>query len=162
MDLYSHYSYTDSAGEFVYIDDLVQRFSTETLDPIQANFNNIYYAMNSVFVVWTADGWNSIMNGHVIPYNKKWGGHTIYFMFIFTLGNRVLLNLFVAVMLSNFEPEEPEDQIFVKKKNDDEEPEAVGDKPVQLELYQRIFSKNTAEKIKAEFLAFIGYKKTVE
>jgi len=71
------------------------------------NFNNIFNAMLSLFVLSTIEGWptyiyNYIDAGEQGPYrnNNEW---VIYYFIIFILfGSMFLLNLFIGVVFLNY------------------------------------------------------------
>ena len=62
--------------------------------------------------MFIGEDWNSVMYDH---YRATSSITIVYFMFLFIFGNLILLNLFLAILLKNFEePPEAED-------NDEEE-----------------------------------------
>ena len=64
------------------------------------NFNGLLHAFTTVFVVFIGDDWNSIMYEHI----RVTGEATFaYFISLFIIGNLILMNLFLASLLSNFE-----------------------------------------------------------
>jgi hypothetical protein len=78
------------------------------------NFDNPLFGLITVFIVFVGDDWNTIMYGHYrVMYQSSetaaWIGN-IYFILVFVVGNLVLLNLFLAILLKNFEGEEPEEE----------------------------------------------------
>ena len=70
------------------------------IDP-PANFNNILEAFTTVFVVLTNDGWASIY----FNFYRTSGGviATIIFISLIIIGQKILLNLFLAILLENFD-----------------------------------------------------------
>ena len=75
------------------------------------NFNNLYQGLTTIFIVFIGEDWNSVMYDHY----RATGAFTIvYFIFLFIFGNLILLNLFLAILLKNFEEppgqEEEEDE----------------------------------------------------
>ena len=60
----------------------------------------MYNGLTTVFIVFIGEDWNSVMYDHY----RATGPLTIaYFMFLFIFGNLILLNLFLAILLKNFE-----------------------------------------------------------
>lgn len=67
------------------------------------NFNEFIFAVTTIFIVFIGDDWNNIMYEHF----RAMGGVSIaFFVIIFILGNLVLLNLFLAMLLTNFSQED--------------------------------------------------------
>jgi|TARA_B110001450_G_C17666418_1_gene499737 hypothetical protein len=79
------------------------------------NFNTLYQGLTTIFIVFIGEDWNSVMYDHYRP--TKSALTIVYFMFLFIFGNLILLNLFLAILLKNFE--EPPGQ--EEEDNDDEE-----------------------------------------
>jgi hypothetical protein len=78
------------------------------------SFDNPLFGLITVFIVFVGDDWNTIMYTHYrVMYQSSvteaWIGN-VYFILVFVIGNLVLLNLFLAILLKNFEGEEPEDE----------------------------------------------------
>jgi hypothetical protein len=78
------------------------------------NFNTLYEGLTTIFIVFIGEDWNSVMYDHYRATNSI---TIVYFMFLFIFGNLILLNLFLAILLKNFEeppgadePEEQEDE----------------------------------------------------
>lgn len=70
-------------------------------DDPDSNFNNFLEAFTTVFVVLTNDGWTTIYYN----YYRATGSavSTVYFISLIILGQKVLLNLFLAILLENFD-----------------------------------------------------------
>lgn len=62
-----------------------------------SNFDTIYQAFTTVFVVMTADGWSAIYFSHYLA--KPNFGTTFYFIALILVGQRIMLNLFLAILL---------------------------------------------------------------
>ena len=75
----------------------------------RANFNDFWSGLITVFIVLIGEDWNSSMYDHVRA--SGWGGY-IFFITLFIFGNLILLNLFLAILLKNFEepPGKDEDE----------------------------------------------------
>jgi len=91
----------------------------------RTNFNFFINGMVTIFIVFIGEDWNSVMITHV-----RGSGDTAipFFVFVFIFGNLILLNLFLAILLKNFEEppgkdddepayvEEPTDKVPLKVK----------------------------------------------
>lgn len=90
----------------------------------RANFNNFLYGIITIFIVFIGEDWNSSMYD---VYRATGGGAYLFFISLFVIGNLILLNLFLAILLKNFEepPGGGED--------DEEEAEA---KPKKVPIFQ--------------------------
>ena len=82
-------------------------------DSPRENFDNPLFGLITVFIVFVGDDWNTIMYTHyrVLKYSSNttaWIG-VIYFIMLFILGNLVLLNLFLAILLKNFSTDDEEE-----------------------------------------------------
>jgi hypothetical protein len=74
------------------------------------NFDNIGYSLVTVFVIFCGDGWRTIMaNGRAAVGDYS----AIYFCMCYLLGGYLMINLFVAVMISSgtTAEAEPEQQL---------------------------------------------------
>lgn len=66
----------------------------------RGNFNTFLSGFTTIFIVFIGEDWNSSMYDHVRATGK---GSIFFFISLFILGNLVLLNLFLAILLKNFE-----------------------------------------------------------
>ena len=66
----------------------------------RANFDFFLYALVVIFIVFIGEDWNSSMYD---GYRAGGPGAYIYFISLFIIGNLILLNLFLAILLKNFE-----------------------------------------------------------
>jgi tetrahydromethanopterin S-methyltransferase subunit E len=76
----------------------------------RANFNTFLSGFTTIFIVFIGEDWNAYMYDHVRATNY---GSIFFFVSLFILGNLVLLNLFLAILLKNFEepPGKEEEEI---------------------------------------------------
>lgn len=81
--------------------------------PPRINFNDLLNAFVSIFIIFIGEDWNSVMYDHVRATNDV---SILFFCFIFIFGNLVLLNLFLAILLKNFETKEDDKE---KDEHDD-------------------------------------------
>jgi hypothetical protein len=67
-------------------------------------------AFVTIFVIFVGDDWNAIMYDHyrVLYEVSPTQANTciLFFVVIFIAGNIILLNLFLGILLANFEPED--------------------------------------------------------
>jgi voltage-dependent calcium channel L type alpha-1D len=83
-------------------------FNNENLDSVasepgeypRANFNTFLSGFTTIFMVLIGDDWNTTMYEHV---RAKGYGAIFFFISLYIFGNLVLLNLFLAILLKNFE-----------------------------------------------------------
>lgn len=75
----------------------------------RANFNTFLSGFTTIFIVFIGEDWNASMYDHV---RATGNGSIFFFISLFILGNLVLLNLFLAILLKNFEepPGKDEDE----------------------------------------------------
>jgi len=67
---------------------------------VRPNFSNFLYSMTTVFITITGENWNEVMYDAV----KKNGWiHSLFFVIVMLIGNYIVLNLFLAVLIDNFD-----------------------------------------------------------
>ena len=107
-------------------------YGTSPGDKAKAHFDSFWWGFVTVFQVLTGENWNEVL------YNTMWAldqpeedGHQImavvYFILLNVVGNYMILNLFLAILLANFEgddeeeeEEEKEEEAAEKKRKDDD------------------------------------------
>ena len=80
----------------------------------RANFDTFLEAFTTIFIVLIGEDWNQVMYAHI-----RASGHIgiIFFVSLVIFGNFILLNLFLAILLKNFEEEEKlEEELETSKK----------------------------------------------
>jgi hypothetical protein len=72
--------------------------SGESMDQ---NFDSFLWSFTTVFVLLTEDNWSTV---HQL-YHVAVGGWraNLYFLSLFIIGPRILLNIFLAILMENFE-----------------------------------------------------------
>eukprot|EP00966_Prymnesium_polylepis_P166984 3860082-Prymnesium_polylepis.1 len=86
------------------------------------NFDSFGDAFLSIFVVLSGENWNEIyFDQHRATYDGSFQGFfaTFYFLVLFVVGNLLLFNLFIAILLSNFDDDD-EEQEDMEDELDDE------------------------------------------
>ncbi|GAX83897.1 hypothetical protein CEUSTIGMA_g11321.t1, partial [Chlamydomonas eustigma] len=71
------------------------------------NFDNIYQAMISTFIMLTNDNWDSNMKTVMVLYGSPWLP-AFYTLIVMIIGQYTVLNLFLAILLSNLNELVPE------------------------------------------------------
>lgn len=74
--------------------------STEEGEFPRTSFNDFPLSFTTIFIVFIGEDWNSVMYDHTR--SQGWLC-IIFFIFIFIVGNLIMLNLFLAILLKNFE-----------------------------------------------------------
>ena len=78
----------------------------ETMLPSRENFDTISIALTSVFIIIIGEDWPAIMYN----YCRLLGNYYCwYFIIVFCFGNFMLLSLFTAILLQNFEEDDSEE-----------------------------------------------------
>ena len=80
--------------------------------PPRANFNTLLDGFTTVFIVLIAEDWNGVMYAYA---RVMGGGSIIYFVSLVIFGNFIMLNLFLAILLKNFEEDDKLDEIEEKE-----------------------------------------------
>lgn len=80
------------------------------------SFDDFFTGFVTIFIIFIGEDWNSVMYDHVRVQGEL---HVIFFIFLFVIGNIILLNLFLAILLKNFE--EPPSKEEVEEEEEDTE-----------------------------------------
>ncbi|CAG9459996.1 unnamed protein product [Pedinophyceae sp. YPF-701] len=80
------------------------------------NFDNIYWSVLTIFQILTGENWNEVMYDGM----RKVGWYAaFYFVLLVVVGNYIILNLFLAILLDNFsgyaEEQEEDEQAALRK-----------------------------------------------
>jgi len=81
----------------------------ENGDSPRLNFDELPQAALTIFCILIGDGWNDIMYNGMRGQGKA---SAAYFILLVILGNVIMLNLFLAILLGNFD----HSRKFIKKK----------------------------------------------
>lgn len=117
MELFAYSVYEDINGELVFGQENIQEAfkQGDKLTWPRQNFNNIFNAMLSVFIVIVGEDWNVYMYLYVRALghgSETWRNIAIlYFILLFLIGNTILLALFTALLLKNQEEDENKDAL---------------------------------------------------
>jgi len=72
------------------------------------NFDNFWNALLTIFIVLTGQNWDSIMYSFARPFGAV---AVVFFVSFVVIGQMILLNLFLAILLKNFDESKVVDQI---------------------------------------------------
>jgi len=94
------------------------------------NFNNVGFALTTVFILLIGEDWNWTMYQWVRAYGSdskiKYNIATLYFVIIMILGNIVLFSVFTAILLEEFDGGDDEGE--EEEEEEDEEDEKLENK----------------------------------
>lgn len=65
--------------------------------------------MNSIYIIIVGDGWNWVMYENVLPFGSGWVTYSLFFVVMNVFGNNVMLSLFTAILLENFEAKDTDE-----------------------------------------------------
>ena len=123
---YPHYEYNYTKSHFPQTFD-TRRIENFEWEGSRYSFDDFGSALLAIFVVLSGENWNEIMfDSHAATWDKDMEAApfipfaVLYFIILFVVGNLLLFNLFIAILLSNFDDDDDNDDDF-------EEGEAIGD-----------------------------------
>jgi voltage-dependent calcium channel L type alpha-1D len=81
----------------------------------RSNFDTILWSMVTIFQILTGENWNEVfLNG----WRSTGWASALYFLSLVICGNFIILNLFLAILLSNFEDQDANGPIFMLEKEE--------------------------------------------
>ena len=98
MELFGHKVFFDEFDRVV--DSDIDAAASEELLPPRPNFDTFYMSLTSIFIVFIGEDWQSIMHMH---YRVQGGVPLIFFIVTYVFFHLILLNLFLAILLQNFQ-----------------------------------------------------------
>ena len=123
MELFGGYyprpelNFTSEKFPNVFIGDSVRPNGISATEMSRYHFDDIGNACLVIFVVLSGENWNEIMfDNHAASFDSNMASDLplpyalIYFIFLFIIGNLLLFNLFIAILLSNFDDDEEEEE----------------------------------------------------
>ena len=136
MELFSNVAMIDEEDNLVIGQNYIQELylSDEYSVFPRDNFNNIGFALTTVFIAIIGEDWNWTMyqwvraygNGSDVSYRIA----LFYFIVLMILGNIVLLSLFTAILLRNFEGEtQDDDDDKIEEEEDLDDKSKLEEKP---------------------------------
>lgn len=69
-------------------------------EPPRANFNSVWEGFTTIFIVFIGEDWQLIMQDH---FRASGWFSIVFFIPLYIIGNLILLNLFLAILLQNVE-----------------------------------------------------------
>jgi hypothetical protein len=107
MELFANYCKFDDKEEMITDIPAAYKEKKFMISP-RENFDTLWNGITTVFIIIVGEDWPGIMFNYVrMPGNNgQW--NIIYFFLVFMLGNLLLLSLFTAILLQNFESTETE------------------------------------------------------
>eukprot|EP01063_Lacrimia_lanifica_P035243 TRINITY_DN6673_c0_g2_i1.p1 TRINITY_DN6673_c0_g2~~TRINITY_DN6673_c0_g2_i1.p1 ORF type:complete len:1921 (+),score=676.65 TRINITY_DN6673_c0_g2_i1:54-5765(+) len=105
----------------------------------RSNYDTLSAALLTSFQILTGEDWNVVMYNGMIAMGDA---VALYFVFYYTLGNYMLLNLFIAVLLSNRDLKAEADSMREKEEKEAAEREREKERK---KLYKQISMKNLTE-----------------
>jgi len=122
MELFANYARFNSQGEMV--EDLVTATNNKVyMTAPRANFDDAGAALTTVFIIVLGEDWPGVMYNYTRVYGNMGWSVIPYFMIIFCLGNLMMLSLFTAILLRNFEGGDDEEGSDEVQELDSEEEE---------------------------------------
>jgi hypothetical protein len=125
MELFANYGRFDNDGNL--ITDVIKATSKkEFMLAPRENFDHVGGALTTVFILILGEDWPGVMYNYIRVYD----GNilvSIYFLFVFSLGNLMMLSLFTAILLQNFEGGDDDDEEEEEKKKDEPSELSVND-----------------------------------
>merc|ERR1711871_792049 len=76
-------------------------------DTPRHHFDNLWWAFVSVFQVLTGENWNEVLYNGILA--TGWAESVIYFTLLNIVGAYIILNLFMAILLGQFDDDDDED-----------------------------------------------------
>lgn len=109
-------------------------YGTSPGDKAMAHFDSFWWGFVTVFQVLTGENWNDVL------YNTMWALYqpeeassaitaVIYFILLNVVGNYMILNLFLAILLANFEGGDDDDDDDDEDQEDAPTPESLLELP---------------------------------
>lgn len=109
MEMFAYTVFVDADGKFYLTQETIQEAYASGV-PLYApreNFNNIFFAMVTIFVMCTGENWPGIASIYLRAAREKSKVFNllaqIYFLVVTVLGFILLLSLFTALLLQNFD-----------------------------------------------------------
>ena len=90
------------------------------------NFDNIFTSTITIFQILAGENWNEVMYDGM---RSSGQGASIYFLILFMVGNYIVLNLFLAILLDNFGGDDEDEDEEEEEKAEKAEKAPVEDPP---------------------------------
>ena len=123
----NHFCFDPDTGRYIKFDEragAAEGVFTCSLDNVpRSHFDDMLISFTTIFQILTGENWNTVMydgmRGNSFEGEVAWGA-MVYFVFVTIVGNFIVLNLFLAILLGNFEDDGSggDDEDDDKKKSD--------------------------------------------
>ena len=122
----NHFCFDPDTGRYIPFEEragAAEGIFTCDLDNVpRSHFDDMLIAFTTIFQILTGENWNTVMydgmRGNSYNGTIAWGA-MVYFVFVTIVGNFIVLNLFLAILLGNFEDDGGDgDDDDEKKKTD--------------------------------------------
>ena len=129
MELFANIALYDEDENLIVDEEAVQALylSGDYFAYPRQNYNNVGYALTTVFILLIGEDWNWTMYEWVRAYGSTgkvaYNIAIFYFVILMILGNIVLFSVFTAILLKNFDDDDDDDE-----EEDEEEKEKENDK----------------------------------
>ena len=156
MEMFANRCQFDMDGDLV--EDVIAATAAGLdMEPPRENFDDVVMALTTVFIVTLGEDWPVVMYNYTRVYNHS-QFVMLYFVICYSIGNFAMLSLFMAVLLSKFEPD---DDVEREENEDDDEDEDKPKKPcknkcnsffraVKLEYYNAFATTKIAHDVSSE------------
>ena len=114
MELFANVALEDENGDLVYGEEAIHKLyaSGDYYAFPRDNWNNVGFALTTVFILIIGEDWNWTMYQWVRAYGAGSVGNEIlaifFFIVLMIVGNIVLFSVFTAILLQNFDQVEEE------------------------------------------------------
>ncbi|CAL8078238.1 unnamed protein product [Calicophoron daubneyi] len=128
------------------------RFNFIEQEKPRANFDGMLQAMLTVFQILTGEDWNEVMYNGMRAYEQSswYAAVVVYFIFLFIVGNYILLNVFLAIAVDNLNDDEDEDDDGNNAQEDNKEASAENAENANNEEKHKEAQQTEQEKEKTE------------
>ena len=125
MELFANMALENEDGDLIYGEKAIQELysSGDWYTFPRDNWNNVGWALTTVFILIIGEDWNWTMYTWVRAYGAGSTSNEViaifFFIFIMIVGNIVLFSVFTAILLQNFEGGDEEEQEEEEDEEDD-------------------------------------------
>ena len=155
MELFANIALVDGDDNLIYGEDAIQALyaSDDYYTFPRDNWNNVGFALTTVFILIIGEDWNWTMYTWVRAYGSASLASEIiaiaFFIILMIIGNIVLFSVFTAILLENFEGGDEEGG----EDSDEEDEVKITDEPETAgkSFIQRSCSKESCEKFSEGF-----------
>lgn len=109
--------------------------------------------MNTIYIIIVGDGWNWVMFENILPFGAGWVIYSVFFVVMSVFGNKVMLSLFTAILLENFEAK-------VNEEEESEDDVNLSNSVKESSLCKRLCDASTYDALWMNFKDFFGYRPT--